>query len=114
MQEQDQRLSKVQEQLEEHEQRMEENHKKLKAIKDHLQFNERFTRMLTRETQMVQMKQECKEQLFKSPSSEGKSKDGQTYQEKLGKEIHTLHEAQENHERRSISVHLMCDCVNFS
>ena len=100
MQEQDQRLSEVQERLGEYEQRMEENHKNLTAIKDHLQFNERFTRMLTRETQVIRMKQAHKQQLFKSPTHAEKSKDGQTSQDNFRKEMHTLFEAQENHESR--------------
>ena len=101
MQKQDQSLSEVQERLGEYEQRMEENHKDLLAIKDHLQFNERFTRMLTRENQVLRMKLAHKEQLFKSPNCEpGKSKDRQTSQENLRKEIHILHEAQKSHESR--------------
>ena len=103
MQKQDQSLNEVQERLGEYEQRMDDNHKSLMTIKDHLQFNEKFTRMLTRENQVLRMKLAHKEQLFKSPSPShetGKSKDRQTSQENLRREIHTLHEAQKSHESR--------------
>ena len=82
---------------------MDDNQKSLMTIKDHLQFNERFTRMLTRENQVLQMKVAHKEQLFRglSPSHEaGKTKDRKTSQENLRREIHTLHEAQKSHESR--------------
>ena len=101
MQKQDQSLNEVQERLGEYEQRMEENQRSLMVIKDHLQFNERFTRMLTRENQVLRMKLAHKEQLFNSPNREvGRNKDGQTSQENLRKEIHTLHEAQKCQESR--------------
>ena len=101
MQKQDQSLSEVQERLGEYEQRMDDNHKSLTTIKDHLQFNERFTRMLTQENQVLRMKLAHKERLFKSPSHEaGKSEDRQTSRENLRREIHTLHEAQKIHESR--------------
>ena len=98
---QDQSLNEVLERLGEYEQRMDDNHKSLMTIKDHLQFNERFTRMLTRENQVLRMKLTHKEQLVNSPSHEaGKSKDRRTSQENLRREIHTLHEAQKSHESR--------------
>ena len=100
MQEKDQRLCEVQERLGEYEQRIEEYHKNLMAIKHHLQFNERFTRMLTRENQILRLKQAHKEQQFKSPDHERKSKGGLKAQEKLRREIHTLHEEQETLEIR--------------
>ena len=112
MQKQDQSLSEIQERLGEYEQRMEENHKDLLAIKDHLQFNERFTRMLTRENQVLRMKLAHKEQLFKSPNREAwKSKDGQNSQENLRKEIHTLHEAQKSYESRLIAILRLRLCI---
>ena len=117
MQKQDQSLKEVQERLGEYEQRMDENQKSLMTIKDHLQFNERFTRMLTRENQVLQMKLAHKEQLFKSPKHEAKkSKGGQSSQENLRKEIHTLHEVQKSHESRYITQIfkigiLMIQCV---
>jgi regulator of replication initiation timing len=103
MQKQDQSLNEVQERFGEYEQRMDDNQRSLMTIKDHLQFNERFTRMLTRENQVLRMKLAHKEQLFKSPRHEaGKTnlKDGQTSQDSLRREIHTLHEAQKSHESR--------------
>ena len=103
MQEQDQRLSEVQERLGEYEQRMKENHKNLMAIKGHLLFNERCTRMLTTENQVLRMKLAYKEQLsklFKNPVHDGKRESAQNSQESLRKEIRTLHEEQERHERR--------------
>ena len=101
MQKQDESLNEVQESLNQYEQRMEDNQKSLMTIKDHLQFNERFTRMLIRENQVLRMKLAHKEQLFKSPSHEArKSKDKQTSQENLKKEIHTLQDAQKSHESR--------------
>lgn len=101
MQKQDQSLNEVQERLGEYEQRMDDNQKSLMTIKDHLQFNERFTRMLTWENQVLRMKLAHKEQLFKSPKHEvRKSKDGQSSQENLRREIHALHEAQKSHESR--------------
>ena len=101
MQKQDESLNEVQESLSQYEKRMDDNYKSLMTIKDHLQFNERLTRMLTQENQVLRMKLAHKERLFKSPSHEArKSKDRQTTQENLRREIHTLHEAQKSHESR--------------
>ena len=96
MQEKDQHLCEIQERLVEYEQRIEEYQKILVTIKHHLQFNERFTRMLTRENQILRLKQaHIKEQQFKSPDQERKDEDGLKVQEKLRREIHALYKEQE-------------------
>lgn len=102
MQEKDQRLHEVQERLGEYEQKIEEYRGNLTSIKDHLQFNERYTRMLTRENQILRMKQAHKEKHFRSPQRQlqGSSEEGQKSQDTLKREIHTLHETQEVYESR--------------
>ena len=103
IEDQDQHLSEIQERLGEYEQRMEECHKNLMAIKDHLQFNERFTRMLIRDTQILQLKLMHKGQLLASPSNLGRSEDKQKAKKALRKELDTLYEEQETCEIRYAS-----------
>ena len=98
MQEKDHRLHEVQERLGEYEQTIEEYHNTLMDIKNQLLFNERFTRMLTRENQLLRMKQAHKEKQIRSPSRQDSGDAGQG----LRKEIHVLHEAQETYETRCI------------
>ena len=83
-----------------YEQRMEECHRNLMALKDHLQFNERFIRQLIRENRILQLKITNKGQLFASSSDFGKSEDKQRAKEELRKELDTLHQEQEAYETR--------------
>lgn len=90
IEEQDQHLCDIKERMREYELRMEECHRNLKAIKDHLQFNEKFTRKLIRENQMLQLKLMHKGQLF---ANSGISEDKQD--EELRKELDALYLEQE-------------------
>ena len=98
IEEQDQHLCDIKERLREYQQRMEECHRNLMALKDHLQFNERFTRKLIRENQMLQLKLMHKGQLFANSSNSGKSEDKQRAKEELRKELDTLHQQKETYE----------------
>lgn len=98
--EQDQHLCEVKERLREYEQRMEECHKNLMALKDRLQFNEKLTRLLLRENQILQLKLQHKGHLLASSSNSGRSEDDQKTKEEQRKELDTLQDKQETYEIR--------------
>ena len=104
LQEKDQRLHEVQERLGEYEQRLEDYHSNLMAIKEHMQFNERLTRMLTRENQMLNIKLAHKERL-KGSNYQGTNEGGQNTSRK---EICSFHEAQETCENRYFQFLSLC------
>lgn len=69
-------------------------------IKKHLQFNERFTRMLTRDSQMLRAKVTHKEQQFRSSNHHVAEDVAQTAEETMTKEICSFYDAQQTCDKR--------------